>query len=265
MGRVRRCVLVLGGTTEALALARALAGRPDLRVVTSLAGRTAEPVVPPGELRVGGFGGIDGLVAHLAADGVDAVIDATHPFAAVMPWHAHAACGALGLPRLRLLRPPWRSVLGDRWTTVPDLAGAAAHVTASGAQRVALTTGRTHLDAFVPAVDGRRRWLIRAITAPDHQPLRPAVVVLERGPFALDAERRLLAGHRIDLLVTKDSGGTATAPKLDAARALDVAVLMVGRPPSPPGPTVATAAEAVVWLDGPAAQATGTVGYPRGV
>jgi precorrin-6A/cobalt-precorrin-6A reductase len=248
MGRSQR-LLLLGGTTEASALARALAGRPDLTVVTSLAGRTSRPTVLPGEQRVGGFGGAGGLADYLIAEGVDLVVDATHPFAAVMGWHADEACRTAGVARLRVERPPWTPQGGDRWTRAGSLAEAGKIVAGTGAGRVLITTGRGDLGAFLPAVDGRRWWLVRCIEPPDPQPLQPGDVVLDRGPYDLPGERRLFEDHGIDLLVTKNSGGRATAPKLEAARSLGVEVVMVDRPPSPPGRVVATVAEAVAWVD----------------
>lgn len=244
----RARVLLLGGTSEASRLARLLAGRGDLVVVTSLAGRTVTPAAQPGVMRVGGFGGTEGLVAYLRDEGISLVVDATHPFAAVMRWHAFDACGELGLPRLRVERPAWRPGPGDRWTTVAGIDAAAAAVAAGRSSHVFLTIGRTELAAFSVAADGRRRWLIRSIDPPEDVTLAPARVVLDRGPFSEEGETELMAGHRIDLLVSKNSGGEATAAKLSAARRLGVEVLMVTRPPSPPGPAAAGADEAARWV-----------------
>ncbi len=244
-----RRLLVLGGTTEAAALAAALAGRSDFEVTTSLAGRTTNPRLPPGRVRSGGFGGAGGLATWLRAEGVDAVVDATHPFAAVMRWHAASACHSVGIARLRLERPGWTSRAGDRWHCVPSLAGAVAEVGTSDARRVMLTTGRSDLASFGPAVDGRRWWLVRSIEPPDPHPLLPAEVVLGRGPFTVEGETALMRHHRIDLLVTKNSGGSATAAKLVAARDLHIPVVMVARPPSPPGPRASTVEEALAWVE----------------
>ncbi len=216
-GAAARRVLILGGTTEAADLARRL-DASGWAVTTSLAGRTRRPAPLPGAVRIGGFGGIDGLVAHLRAEPVAAVVDATHPFAARMPHHVAAACSTAGVPRLRLLRPGWTAGPGDRWQRVPSLDAAAASVVASGARRVFLTTGRQELAPFAALVDV---WfLVRAIEAPDPQPLARATVILDRGPFAVEDERALMAAHAIEVVVTKDSGGTATAAKLTAARDL---------------------------------------------
>lgn len=245
-----RHLLLLGGTTEAYALAGALADRAGLEVTTSLAGRTTNPRRPPGGLRIGGFGGADGLQAWLQAAAVAAVVDATHPFAARMRWHAASACAALGIPRLRLERPPWVSGRGDRWRTMASLGDAATAVAASGAARVMLTTGRSDLASLEAAADGRRWWLLRSIECPDPQPLAPAEVLLDRGPFSVEGETKLMRSRRVDLLVTKNSGGSATAAKLVAARLLEIPVFMVARPPSPPGPEAATVEAALAWLAG---------------
>ena len=246
MGGPRR-VLILGGTSEAAALARALADRPGLDVTTSFAGRTAAPRAAAGRTRVGGFGGPEGLAAHLRSERVDALVDATHPFAARMRWHAAAAAAATGTPRIRLERPPWQQTRGDRWVVVPDLAAAARAVTAGGHRRVLLTTGRTELAPF--AACAGVWFLVRSIEPPDSQPLPDAEVLLDRGPFTVDGERRLLADRGIDAVVTKNSGGTAVGAKLVAARELGLPVIVVDRPPNPPGPLARTVDAALAWLD----------------
>ena len=218
-------VLVLGGTAEARELAGRLAADGH-EVTTSLAGRTRHPRLPPGGVRAGGFGGIEGLAAALAD--VDVLVDATHPFAATMTEHAAAAAGRTGTPLVVLRRPGWTAGPGDRWTRVPSLAAAAAAI-APGA-RVLLATGRQGVGAFV----GVDAWfLVRAIEAPDELPPR-AELVLARGPFALDDERALLDRHGITVVVAKDSGG-ATEAKLVAARERGLPVLLVDRPPLPDG------------------------------
>lgn len=237
-------VLILGGTTEASALARVLSTRLDISVTTSFAGRTADPRAVAGETRVGGFGGAEGLADHLRADRVDVVIDATHPFAARMRWNAFEACEATGVPLVRVERPPWDRVEGDRWTSVPDLATAADAV--AGYQRVFLTTGRTELSPFARC-DGT--WfLVRSIEPPDPMPLPTATVILGRGPFSVAEERALLIEHRIEIVVTKDSGGGAAGAKLEAARELEIPVVVVDRPPNPPGPLVRSVDDALAWL-----------------
>ncbi len=241
-------LLLLGGTTEASRLAQTLSARDDLVVVTSLAGRTASSAARPGRHRTGGFGGIEGLVAYLHAERISALVDATHPFAARMRWHAYEACNQTGVPRLRLERPPWQAQAGDRWTVVATVAAAAAAIGGGPSRRVFVTTGRNELAALASASDGRRWWLVRSLDPPERLPLHPAEVILDRGPFSVDAETALLARHRIDLVVTKNSGGDTTAAKLEAARNLGVAVLVVDRPPSPEGPSATTVAGAVEWV-----------------
>nr|BFD81189.1 cobalt-precorrin-6A reductase [Streptomyces sp. Xyl84] len=241
-------VLILGGTTEARRLAELLHGTPAVRATSSLAGRVAGPRLPPGEVRVGGFGGTEGLTAWLREHAVDALIDATHPFAGTISFHAARAAATAHVPLLALRRPGWVPVAGDRWHEAASLEEAARLLPGLG-RRVFLTTGRTGLAAFA-GLDGL--WfLVRSVDAPE--PPHPAAmeVLLDRGPFGLDGERELLRRHRIDVVVTKDSGGAATAPKLTAAREAGLPVVMVRRPPVPEGvPSVATPQEAAHWLAG---------------
>ncbi|WP_320775781.1 cobalt-precorrin-6A reductase [Streptomyces sp. CRN 30] len=240
-------VLILGGTAEARRLAELVTAGPYGRVTTSLAGRVAAPRTPPGELRVGGFGGPGGLAAWLRDHAVDAVVDATHPFAATITGNAAEAAALTGVPLLVLRRPGWRATEGDRWYETGSLAGAAALLPSLG-RRVFLTTGRGGLAAF--AGDTGDLWfLVRSVDPPE--PPHPARMeaLLDRGPFTLDGERELLRRHRIDVLVTKDSGGAATAPKLTAARESGLPVVVVRRPPVPDGvPVAATADAALGWL-----------------
>ncbi len=232
-------VLILGGTTEARELAGELVG--EFRVITSLAGRVRAPAPLPGEVRIGGFGGVDGLVEWLRAERIDAVVDATHPFAAQMTAHAVAAAAQAGVPLLRLDRPGFPP--DPAWTVVPSLAAAADALTG---ERVFLTTGRQNLSVFA----GCPQWfLVRAVDPPSGAAPERMQVLLDRGPFTVDGERALLRKHRIDVLVTKDSGGTATAAKLEAAQAEGVTVVLVARPPGPSGvPTVAEVGEAARWV-----------------
>jgi precorrin-6A/cobalt-precorrin-6A reductase len=246
VGVVVAKVLVLAGTTEATALATILHERGD-DVVSSLAGVTAAPAARPGAVRVGGFGGIDGLAAFLRAEQVDAVVDATHPFAAVMPFHVAAAAEGAGIPHVRLLRPPWAARAGDRWVDVATMDDAARTLVPVGARRVFLATGRQQVDAFRPCT---QQWFVVRSIEPVHRPLANSLEIRDRGPFTADGERRLFTEHRIDTLVAKNAGGTATAAKLDVARDLGVTVVMVARPPQPPGvEVVATVAGALAWLD----------------
>ena len=241
-------LLLLGGTTEASRLAETLSARHDVVVVNSLAGRTVNPAPLPGRRRTGGYGGTEGLAAYLRAERISALVDATHPFAARMRWHAYEACNQTGVPRLRLERPRWQAQPGDRWTVVTTLAAAAEHIARGPFHRVFVTTGRSELNAFASASDGRRWWLVRSIDPPQQMPLHPAEVILDRGPFSVDGETALMARQQIDLVVTKNSGGDATAAKLEAARNLGVGVLVVDRPPSPDGPSASTVADALEWV-----------------
>jgi precorrin-6A/cobalt-precorrin-6A reductase len=241
-------LLILGGTAEAVALARACAGRPALEVISSLAGRTRAPALPPGEVRIGGFGGAGGLARFLAARAIDRVIDATHPFAAQIGGHAAQACREASVPRLRLLRPPWTRAPGDRWIEVADLTEAARRLAELG-QRVFLTVGHQDLEAFA----GLDLWfLVRTIEPPGVLPLRRGHWLAGRGPFAVEDELALLRTHAIDVLVAKASGGDATYAKLTAARQLGLPVVMVRRPPPPPGPVVTSVEAALAWLEGSA-------------
>ncbi|ANW19523.1 cobalt-precorrin-6A reductase [Streptomyces clavuligerus] len=225
-------IVILGGTTEARRLAELLHDTPDLRLTSSLAGRVAAPRLPPGEVRVGGFGGAEGLAAWLRAHAVDLLIDATHPFARTMSLHAARAAAATRVPLLALRRPGWVREPGDDWHPVDSLAEASALLPSLG-RRVFLTTGRTGLAAFAP---GDGLWfLVRSVDPPEGPVPERCEVLLDRGPYGLDGERELLARHRIDVVVTKDSGGAATAPKLRAAREAGLPVVVVRRPPLPPG------------------------------
>ncbi len=238
-------MLVLGGTSEARELADVLveAGFP---VISSLAGRVSNPRLPTGEVRIGGFGGPAGLARVLVDRAVCAVLDATHPFAERISAAAARACADAGMPLLRLERPEWSQVPGDRWHRAGSLDAAAAIVAHLGS-RVFLTSGRQGLAAF--SAIGDKWFLIRCVEAPD-PPLPPQrLVLLDRGPYTLEGELALIDSHRIDVLVTKDSGGTHTRPKLDAARMRALPVVVVQRPHRPDVETVTTVAEAFAWLE----------------
>lgn len=236
-------VLVLGGTGEARRLATALVAE-GVDVLSSLAGRVADPVLPPGGVRIGGFGGAEGLARWLREDPVRAVVDATHPFAAVMTASAARAAAATGVPLLRLQRPGWTAQPGDDWRWVGSLEEAAEAV--SGFARVFLTTGRTGLAAFAGLT---QEVVVRSVDPPEPPLPARTTVVLERGPFSVADELALLREHRVDVVVTKDSGGHLTEAKLTAARELVIPVVLVRRPPLPPGvPTVATVDQALAWV-----------------
>ncbi|MFD7995691.1 cobalt-precorrin-6A reductase [Streptomyces mexicanus] len=240
-------VLVLGGTTEARELAAALAAHPGVRVTSSLAGRVARPGALAGEVRVGGFGGAEGLAAWLREHRVSAVADATHPFARAVTRNAAAACAATGVPLVVLRRPGWRPGPGDRWHHVASQAAAADLLPGLG-RRVFLSTGRLGLAAFAHLAD--LRFVLRSVEPPE-PPMPPDLeVVLARGPFTVPEETALLREHRIDVLVTKDSGGTATAAKLTAARHLGLPVVVVRRPPLPDGVPTAPDVPAALELLG---------------
>jgi precorrin-6A/cobalt-precorrin-6A reductase len=239
-------VLLLGGTGEARRLASVL---PAYRVISSLAGRVADPALPAGEVRIGGFGGPEGLAAYLRAERVDAVVDATHPFAARMSDNAARACAAAGVPLLVLRRPGYERRPGDDWRRVPSLDAAAA-VAPQVAGRIFLTTGRQGLARFAHLT---RPWFLVRCVDPPVPPLPPRLeVVLDRGPFTVEGETELMRRHGIGVLVTKDSGGELTAAKLAAARSLRLPVVVVDRPPPPPGvpclPTVEGVADRLAAL-----------------
>jgi precorrin-6A/cobalt-precorrin-6A reductase len=238
-------ILVLGGTAEARALADRIGPSTGHGAVYSLAGRTAQPRLPACDVRTGPFGGVDGLLAYLRDTRIAAVIDATHPFADQMPSHAAQACAAAHLPRLKLVRPAWQPRPGDRWLSVPDARAAAAAL--NGAERVFLAIGIQELDAF--ATLDETLFLVRTVEdQADVLPLRAYRHIAGRGPFTVADERELLARHLIDTIVCKNSGGDSSSAKLDAARALGLRVVMIERPPAPPGDTVATVADALAWL-----------------
>ena len=236
-------VLVLGGTAEARELADALAADPGVRVVSALAGRVARPRLPEGEVRIGGFGGPDGLAAWLTEHEVRAVVDATHPFAERISASAAAACERCEVPLLRLERPGWRPRAGDRWRWVADIDEASR--TFEHGARVLLTTGRQGLAAFAHRDDA---WfLVRCVDAPQ-PPLPPRhELLLGRGPYTLEGELALIDTHAIDVVVTKDSGGTHTQAKLDAARERGLPVVIVRRPPRPDVPTLTSVDGALRW------------------
>jgi len=247
---LRLRVLILGGTGEAADLARRLEHRAEFEVVTSLAGRTRRPAAVAGRVRTGGFGGAEGLSAYLDAEGVDAVVDATHPYAANISRHAARACSALGIRRVQLRRPAWTPVDGDRWVEAASFGAAAeavANAPVSEAGCVFLSTGARDLRVFgrLSAI----RFLVRLVDVPRTPlPLGRFEVIVGRGPFAVGPERTLFLDHGVELLVSRNSGGDATYPKLVAARELRIPVIMIKRPDPETGPRVETAEEAFRWL-----------------
>lgn len=244
-----RRLLILGGTAEAAALARAAVERfgTKLEVVTALAGRTERPGPLAGMVRIGGFGGVDGLAAYLADAAIDLLIDATHPFADQISHHARLAAERVGVPRLILERPPWPRHPLDRWIEVDDFAGAAMAVGRLG-RRCFLTVGASDLAAF--AAVRHVHFVVRLIDPPrTSPPLHSHEVVLGRGPFAVAEERHLLRHHAIDVVAAKASGGSGTEAKLAAAREAHLPVVMVRRPKPEPGPRVDGVDAALSWLD----------------
>ncbi len=224
-------LLILGGSSEASALVRHLAGDPAFSPVLSLAGRTRNPVLPPIPHRVGGFGGVAGLTDYLRREAVELVIDATHPFAERMSANAETACRTAGVPLAVFTRPPWRPQTGDRWR---EVAGAAEAALAIGAlpRRVFLTVGRLQLDSFAAAP--QHDYLIRSIDGPEAPLALPRHrLILARGPFSLEDELSLMKRQAIDCLITKNSGGEASRAKLDAARQLGLEVVLMRPPPRP--------------------------------
>jgi len=240
-------ILVLGGTTEARQLSARLAARADLAVTLSLAGRTASPAAQPVPVRSGGFGGAQGLADYLAAERVDLLIDATHPYAAMISANAARAAELAKTPLLALRRPPWVPVAGDHWT---EVGGAQGAVDALGPEprRVFLTLGRNELAPFARAP--QHHYLVRSVDPVDPPLAVPdAIYVTGRGPFDEAHDRALIEAHRIEVVVAKNSGGSATYGKIAAARALGLSVIVLRRPALPQVPAVETVDAAVAWLD----------------
>jgi precorrin-6A/cobalt-precorrin-6A reductase len=239
-----RHILLLGGTTEASALATALAARGE-RAVLSYAGRTEHPRAQAIPTRVGGFGGVEGLADYLRQEGLTHLVDATHPFAAQISANAITAAQRAGVPLIALTRPAWKPSPGDRWIRVVDTAEA---VSALGSEptRVFLALGRQTIGDFASA--SQHFYLLRFVdaaepTLPHHH------LVVDRGPFTLAGELALLRDHRIQMLVAKNAGGSGARAKLDAARELGLPVVMIDRPFIPPRPQVGSVAAVLDWLD----------------
>ncbi|WP_299846336.1 cobalt-precorrin-6A reductase [uncultured Roseovarius sp.] len=238
-------LLLLGGTTEATALARALA-EAGIRGTVSFAGRVARPVRQPLPQRVGGFGGIDGLVRYLQAKQITHLVDATHPFAAQMSANAVAACTTLGVPHLALTRPAWQRQIGDNWINVPDIAGAAAALNRPRAN-VMLAVGRMHLAEFAP--NPQHRYLLRLVDPPDAPlPLPETEVIVARGPFSEADDLALMQTHEIQVVVSKNAGGIGAYSKIAASRTLGLPVIMISRPSLPARQEVGTVDQVFDWL-----------------
>jgi precorrin-6A/cobalt-precorrin-6A reductase len=240
-------VLILGGTTEASELARLLAADSRFETTLSLAGRTSNPRTQPVRTRIGGFGGADGLAAWLAQQAIEAVIDATHPYADQISSNAVAACERLAIPLATILRPAWLAEPDDQWLTVAN-AEAAAEALGPEPRRVFLSVGRLELGAF--ASSPHHHYLARTVDPPEGIVLPADVsLIFDRGPFDEPAETALLVNEKIDVLVSKNSGGTATYPKIAAARKLGIPVVMIARPHKLHGHVVDTAEAAASWLE----------------
>jgi precorrin-6A/cobalt-precorrin-6A reductase len=240
-------ILILGGTTQASALARALAARTDIAPTLSFAGRTQNPVPPPIPWRSGGFGGVDGLRTYLRQQGIAAVVDATHPFAAQMSAHAAAACGAESVPLVVFTRPGWQRQAGDTWREVARIEDAVAALGAAP-RRVLLTQGRLQLAAFAAAP--QHMYVVRAIDPPAAIAALPNHrLILARPPFALADELALMRAEAIDVLVTKNSGGEATYAKIEAARQLGLEVVMLQRPAGGGVPELHDLDRVVAWIE----------------
>lgn len=238
-------VLLLGGTTEASALARLLAGK-GIEATLSYAGRTENPRPQPVPVRIGGFGGAAGLADYLRNHRVTHLVDATHPFAATMSVYAVEAARLAGVAHIALTRPAWEPAAGDRWTRVADIDGAVAAL-AGPARRVMLALGRMHVGAF--AVRPQHHYLLRFVDTPGNPPVLPRhTLIVDRGPFTVDGDRSLMQAHAVDLMVCKNAGGKGAEAKLIAARQLGVPVLMIDRPTLPERAEVYRAEDVLTWL-----------------
>ncbi len=231
-------VLVLGGTSEASVLAERLAVDRRFETILSLAGRTARPKLVPVEVRSGGFGGVGGLAAYLAAHTIDVVLDATHPFAAQISGNAIQACQRASIPLIALERLPWEAVTGDRWQHHNTVEDAIAALPANP-QRIFSGLGRLSLDALNAAP--QHHYVIRIIDPLDEAlPLPHSTLILARGPFEAEDDIILFRAHAIEAVLAKNSGGNAAVSKIDAARALGLTVHMIARPVIPDRPVVRT-------------------------
>ena len=241
-------LLILGGTTEASALAKRVAS-DDISAIYSYAGRVARPDAQPVPTRVGGFGGVEGLASYIRTQRFTHVIDATHPFAIQISRNTIAACASVDVPMCALVRPPWTPVKRDQWQHANDMESAAQALD-TAPKRVFLAIGRMEISAF--AAQPQHHYLLRFVDAPDNPPPFPNHdTIVARGPFGLAEDTALLKAHRIDLVVSKNSGGTGARAKIDAARGLDLPVLMIDRPTLPERHEVTSVEDVMDWLDHP--------------
>lgn len=238
-------VLLLGGTTEASALARLLASE-GIATTLSYAGRTEAPRTQPVPVRVGGFGGTLGLADYLRHHRVTHVVDATHPFAATMSAHAVDAARLAGVAHVALTRPAWEPVSGDHWTRVPDIDGAVAALTGPP-RRIMLALGRMHVETF--SAQPQHHYLLRFVDAPEQPPILPRhSLIVDRGPFTAEGDSQLMQAHAIDLVVCKNAGGAGSEAKLIAARQLGLPVLMIDRPAIPDRAEIYRLEDVLTWL-----------------
>lgn len=242
---MRSNLLILGGTVEASALAKRVAG-DGVNAVMSLAGRVENPKPQPIPVREGGFGGADGFARFISAQGFTHVIDATHPFAAQMSRNAVEGCATAGVPLVALTRQPWVTQAGDNWRYV-DSIESAADALSGQSRRVMLAIGRMHLDAF--AGNPQHFYLLRLVDKPTEPLSFPdCEVIVDRGPFGFDNDLALLRDHQIDVIVSKNSGGSGARAKIDAARALGIEVIMIQRPAVPARTEVHSVGEVMDWI-----------------
>jgi len=237
--------LILGGTGDANRLADVFA-REKIDAIYSYAGRTQIPLGHSLPVRIGGFGGVDGLAGYIKSERITHVIDATHPFAAEMSRNVVEACAATRTPLLALERTPWSRMPDDNWIEVPDLIAA---VVALPEQRtnVFLAIGRQHLAPF--AAKPQHAYTLRFVDAPDGAlPLPDAEVIVSRGPFTVESDRALMQSRGVEWLVARNSGGTGARAKIDAARELKLPVIMITRPELPERPRVESVDEVLAWL-----------------
>jgi len=239
-------ILILGGTTEASQLAQQATEIPGIELITSLAGRTSQPATQATATRIGGFGGSRGLAQYIKDNGIDALIDATHPFAEQISFNAATAAQLCSIPHLMLVRPQWEAREGDHWIEVETLEEAAAKLPGL-AVRVFLTIGRQELSTFRDLKD---IWFLMRMIDPPTPPIPPGELLLERGPFSLDHEKKLLLNYNLESIVSKNSGGDATYAKIEAARLLSLPVVMVKRPQTPECEKVSTVEAAIGWIRG---------------